>query len=336
MKARWLIFAAPVAVFAVALYLWRTDFFAPPLDPAGKVAIAASPTLSPALVFVARDRGFFAWAGVDATIKEYPTGKATTEAMLKGETDLSASTEFLAARLSFARKDLRLLGTTAFVHEMKLIGLKERGIVDPASLKGKRVGVKLGTNGEYFLARLLALHGMERDDIAWVDLQPQAMADALDQDAVDAILVWPPFVQAISARFAGRVAVFDGQPGQDYYYLILARQDWLASHGKLAERVMLALKRAETWMAEHPEEAEAYLVKKFAIDPAAKAEALDGYRYAVTLPQSLLAALETESRWLEAQGNKGTRMANALDLIAFEPLQQAAPAAVTIVRGTPE
>lgn len=302
-------------------------------EPVGSVSIAASLTVSPAPIWVAHDKGFFRAVGLESTVRPYSSGKTTTEAMLKGETDLSASAEFLVASKVYAHPDLRILGTLAFVHQIQLLGLKDRGIGSVADIRGKRVAVKLGTNGEYFLERLLTLNSMTRDDIQWVDLKPQAMNEALAEGSVDAALVWPPFVQQIVTSLGDRVALFDGQPGQDYYYVVLGRQEWLEANPLVAERVMKALTMAEEWLVAHPEEARAYLSERLSVDPMMIGRVLDESRFAVTLPQALVIAMEAEFRWLEAQHLvEPERRPELLDLIAAEPLRQVAPARVNIAR----
>jgi ABC-type nitrate/sulfonate/bicarbonate transport system substrate-binding protein len=149
---------------------------------------------------------------------------------------------------------------------------------------------------------------------------------------VDGVLTWPPFVQQIMEKLGDRVVVFDGQPGQDYYYLALTREEWLAQNPQIAERVVQALKMAEHWINDHPKEARDYMAAKFSVSPAEMEKILASYRFAVTLPQTLLTAMESETRWLDSLGEqKGTRVNNFLDLIAFDPLNKVSPADVTIV-----
>ncbi len=330
-----LLVAAGLAVLLAGGHLWQRHAAKPALDRVGTLRLAVSPTLSPATFWIAQDHGLFARAGVDARLIACATGKACAEAMLRGEADLAAATEFLATRAAYSNKDLRILGGTAMVHTIKLLARADKGITHPGALRGKRVGVKLGTNGEYFLARLLTLNGLEHDDITWVDLKPQAMADALADDRVDAVLVWPPFTNRIARRFGERLREFDGQPGQDYYYLALARQEWLAAHPRIAERAMLALKWADDWMAAHPRETRAYLAGKFGIAATELDAELRDIHFTLDLPQALLASLEAESAWLRETGHPGAPLANSLDLIHFDSLASVAPEAVTMIRGSP-
>jgi ABC-type nitrate/sulfonate/bicarbonate transport system substrate-binding protein len=334
MNSRWPFFLFLAAAIVAPGLLWQYFAAERPLDRVGAVSIAASLTFSAAPVWLAQDRGLFARAGLDVTLQPSDTGKTATEAMLSGAVDLAPATEYKAIESSFARKDLRILGTTAFVHNTKLLGLKSRGISRLADIKGKRVGVNLGTSGEYHLARLLMLNGMTRGDITWVNLKPQAMAAALLAGQVDAVQVWAPFPDQIKAQLPDQLVEFDGQPGEDFYYVMLGRQEWLAGHGKVAERVMLALKWAEEWLAAHPEEARAWMASKFGVQPAQISEEMKNSRFFVGLPQNLLSVMEAERDWLVEQGIQGTPLANTLDLIDFAPLSSVAPAAVTMVRGS--
>lgn len=333
MNRRWMVaLVAGVLVVGGGLFVARQSLVSlwsrpEPMD----VRIGVSATLSPALVWIARDLGFFEQAGVTATIKEYGTGKGAAQGMMAGEVDISSAAEFLLAKLSFETHDVRILATLAVVHQIKMIGSRDRGIAELADFKGKRVGVTLGTNGEYFLARLLTLNGLERTDIVWVDMAPKAMAAAMASGEVDGVLTWAPFVQKVQAALGDAVVTFDGQPGQDYYYLLMARPSWLATHGESAWRVMTALRTAEEWVSTHPLQANAYMADKFALRPEEVASTLEGYRFTVSLPHALLVAIETEARWLEGLGQvKGARPVDYRDLIHDEPLTRVAPTSVTI------
>jgi len=323
---------ALVVIVGVVMYRYDFPFSKKDVDQVGKVSIAASLTLSPAPIWIAYDKGFFRQEGVDASIKQYSSGKTTTEAMLKGEVDLSASAEFLAVKKSFKHKELRILGTTAFVHQIKLLGLRQHGIEKLSDIKGKRIGVRLGTNGEYFLARLLTLNGMQRKDIKWINLAPQKKLDAMEAGNVDGVLTWPPFVQQIEKHLGDKVVSFDGQPGQDYYYLLLTRKNWIEKNPLIAERVMSALNKAQLWMKENPQQARVYMADKFNIDVQKIEQVLREYRYSISLPQTLLTAMEAENRWLlSLADNQDAAVTNFLELIVFEPLQKASPRDVTIV-----
>lgn len=334
MKARTILIGLAVAVVLVAGGLWQRHAADGPLDQAGAVRLAAPLAVAAAPIWIAQDRGYFAKAGLESTVSKCSAGKDCVDAMYRGEADLATATEFVVARLSFTQKDLRIVGTTAFSHDMQLLANKTRGIASIADLKGKRVGVGLGTSGEYFLSRLLTRNGIDHDAITWVDLKPQEMDPAASAGDVDAVLTWTPFANKVKGALGERVLEFDGQPGEDYYFLVLGQQAWLTAQPKVAERVMLALIWATEWMSTHPEEAKTYMVSKFGVPLPDIGPLMEKIRFSIDLPQALLSALEAEGHWLEKKGSKGTPVANSLDLIVASPLQAAAPESVTIIRGS--
>jgi len=332
MKARNILIGLAVIFVMVAGFLWQRYFADGPLDKVGTVRLATPQAVAAAPIWIAQDRGYFAKAGVESTISKCSAGKDCVDAMYRGDVDLAAAAEFVVARLSFSQKDLRVLGTTATSHDIRLVADKSKGIASIADLKGKRVGVSVGTNGEYFLSRLLTRNGVEQDAITWVDLKPQEMDAAMSAGNVDAVLTWTPFVNNVKRVLGDRLAEFDGQPGEDFYFLVLGQQAWLTAQPKVAERVMLALVWAKEWIIANPEEAKTYMVSKFGVPPADIGPLMEEIRFSIDLPQALLSALEAEIRWLEKKGSKGTPVANSLDLVVAGPLEAAAPESVTIIR----
>lgn len=333
MKARTILIGLAVIIALIAAFFWQRHAADAPLDKVGAVRLAAPLAVAAAPIWVAQDRGFFARAGLESTVSKCSAGKDCVDAMFRGEADLSSATEFVAARLSFNQKDLRIVGTTAFAHDIRLLADKNKGIASIADIKGKRLGVGIGTSGEYFLSRLLTRNGIDHDAITWVDLKPQEMDAAVSAGDVDAVLTWTPFANKVKVALGERLVEFDGQPGEDYYFLVMGQQAWLTAQPKVAERVMLAMIWATEWMTAHPEEARTYLVSKFGVPPADIGPLMEKIRFSIDLPQALLSALEAESHWLEKKGNKGTPVANSLDLVVAAPLQAAAPESVTIIRG---
>ncbi|MBF0266565.1 MAG: ABC transporter substrate-binding protein [Gammaproteobacteria bacterium] len=297
-----------------------------------KVTFAASKTFSPAPIWIAKDLGFFKQAGIDAEVINYSSGKTTTEAMLKDEVDISASAEFLAVKKYSKNKELRILSTSAFVHQIKLLTLNASKISKISDLKGKRIGVRIGTNGEFFLSRLLTLNNLQNNDISWINISPQDKADAMAEGTVDGVITWPPFVQHIQERLADKISVFDGQPGQDYYYVLLTKNSWYENNKDTAVRVMQALKMTEEWIFQEPEKSTQYFAKKFELEPDKVSEVLKRYRFSISLPQTLITAMEAETRWLQKEKQAQDKQAvNYLDMILFEPLLKVSPADVTIV-----
>ena len=65
-------------------------------------------------------------------------------------------------------------------------------ITSPADLNGKRIGVLLGTSYEFYVIEVLKLGGLKPADVTLVNLSPEEMVEAFENDNVDAGYTWEP------------------------------------------------------------------------------------------------------------------------------------------------
>ena len=63
---------------------------------------------------------------------------------------------------------------------------------DVPNLKGKNVGVTIGTSGHHSLLAALDQAGLSQDDINMVNLKPSEMAAAFSAGKIDAAWTWEP------------------------------------------------------------------------------------------------------------------------------------------------
>ena len=163
--------------------------------PPEKVIIAIAKNLSPGLVKIADVKGFFREEGVDVTLQVNSSGKAALQSVLDGKAELAtvADTPIMFAMIKGAM--LSVLATIETSSEdVQIIASKERGIVAETDLKGDRIGVTLGTNGDYFLNSYLVLNAFSSQDVTIVDMKPEEMVEALMQGKVDAVCTWQPII----------------------------------------------------------------------------------------------------------------------------------------------
>lgn len=81
-----------------------------------------------------------------------------------------------------------------------------------AKLRGKRIGVPLGTDGESGLLASLAAADIERGDVRLVNVRPPDLAIALETGAVDAVSVFEPWPSVCLVRVPGSVRVSPPAP----------------------------------------------------------------------------------------------------------------------------
>lgn len=125
---------------------------------------------------------------------------------------------------------------------------KTSEIRDIAGLKGKRVGVQKGSGAHFLLVANLAKAGLSFSDIQVSYLQPQDARPAFDQGAIDAWVVWDPFLAQTEVDSGARVLA-DGTNGTSTYqryYLVDTR--FAEKHPDVVKVVYEALQDTGRWM----------------------------------------------------------------------------------------
>src|SRR5512136_2833284 len=70
------------------------------------VNFGSNPSGSAALIYIAQDRGIFANEGLKVNIKDFSTGAAAIDTVLKGEMDIAWSSEFPLVRRAFTKDSI--------------------------------------------------------------------------------------------------------------------------------------------------------------------------------------------------------------------------------------
>lgn len=283
-----------------------------------------------ALGWIAQEQGFYEKVGLEVELKGYPSGKESADALRAGQVDIAMASEYVVASRSFAEPDLRVLGSVAFYRNKGVVARRDHGISAPVDLRGKRIGVTSPSGAEYSLTVFLALHGMTVQDVKLVKLPPQQIVAAMDRGDLDAAITWDPHVRAIEQALGANGISFEGS-GLDAYLLLVTRQDVAMAHGRAMTKLFRALVLAEEWLREHPGEAKAYVAARFKLDPAYVESMWWRTQFAVSLPQELLSAMDSEARWLDQQDGTRESIPNFSLFVRPDELQAVKPSAVTLL-----
>ncbi len=325
-KIRVVIFAG---ILATGLGLWSCS------EKRESITFGNLPRESSALIYIAENKRIFLQNGLCVAIRNYDTGPAAIDGMLKGEVDIATASEFVVVGKALEKQKISILGTMDRSMPMYLIGRKSRGVNKISDLAGKRVGLARGTIAEFYLGRFLDLHGMNIKDTALVDMPPSKWLDAVSTGDVDAIAAWQPFVNQIQGRFPNETVAWQVQSGQPVFGLILCANDWPAKHPETIRRFWKSLVQAEQYLIRHPDEAKNIVRNSLDYDDAYMAAAWPDYEFFPSLDQSLILAMEDEARWIIRNNSAGGKQVpDFLDYIDTGGLMAVKPKAVNIIRKT--
>ena len=297
-----LIIALAVVVLLAAL---NTGASAPGPQKTVPLTVGGPALETSALVYIAQDQHFFEKNGLNVTFREYDSGGTTIGGLTKGDVDIGLMSEFVMVNGISQGDNLTGIATTDKFQNMFLVTRKDRGINSIADLKGRTVGLPEGTIAEFYMGRYLTLHGMDADEVNLVNVRPAQTVEAVENGTFDAVVTWHPFLDTILGQNSTGVAVWPIQSGQLTYWTAVSRRDWADSHRPEMTRFLRSLADAEQYMMYHPDDAQRIVEKRLNYTDTYIGGIWQDNQFSLSLDQSLITAMEDESRWL-ISGNSTT------------------------------
>lgn len=335
--------ATTFITIAIILFIAAVAFFSlrpPAQEPATSteqitpVRIAVATLVGSAPVYIAQKRGIFREEGLAVNIQSHATGKAALAAVLDGEADLATVAELPFVLAALQGADIQVIATICKgSREVSIVARKDRGIAKPEELRGKTVGVTLGTVGEFFLDEFCIMHGIPRAAITIIDLQPDELVDALVAGRIDAVSSWNPHTANLLGRLGDRAIPFYSAETYKLYWNVVATRDFIARHPDAIRRVVTALDRGNDYLRRHPDETRKATAEAIRIEPAQLGEYWSDYEFGATLDQAFVLTLENVARWaLKRKKSPAREVPNFLDFLYLDALTSVRPDAVTVIR----
>ena len=271
-------------------------------------------------VDVAKEKGFFREAGIDAEIFD-ATGDylGSLDLVMAGRLDANLFNLYDVLRRTADGADLQfvIISDVSRGGDAVLAKPPIRSVTD---LKGARVGLLVGTYQEAILASALDSAHLSLNDVTRVPLSGDPVVNA--RNDVDAIVSWEPLASDIAAR--GWKRIFDTsrfRGGVTYGYAF--RREYLTRHPLQVQRFVDVWHRATKYIEAHPDEAYGIIARKYGRPPAEVAaltksdvvlgleENLRAFAYSAG-PDSIHTTARKLNRLLIAQGHASRMMDSTL------------------------
>ncbi len=299
-----------------------------------RVTIAYAKLPYAALAQIAQVKGYYDQEGLQVTPLVFTYGKLALEAVLKGDADCATVAETPAMLALMNGADLMLLATIQISKQSHaIVARRDRGIITPTDLRGKRVAISFGTSGHFFLDAFLAAKGVSRDGITLVNMQPERMPDALAKGSIDAVSTWVPFLAQAHQRVGPLAVSFFDDDVYTLTFHLVAKRDFTRKNPEKVRRLLRALLHAEQFGQDDPQSAQRVVAGFNEIPPAEVGALWNNSTSALSLDQRLVLALEDESRWAIRNGlTQRETVPDYLDFIYLDGLRAVKPKAVSILK----
>jgi NitT/TauT family transport system substrate-binding protein len=306
----------------------------PPKELMSSVTMGVGMAPLASLAILADAEGLFAREGVTVSVRKFASGKLALDALLAGEVQVATAAVTPVVFSSFKRRDFSIVASIGSSgNDTHIIGRKDRGIVRPQDLRGRRIATQEASAVHFFLHMFLLKHGLKEKDVAIRGMAPDDFPQALARGEVDACAMREPLISRTLALLGDKAVVFEEPELYVEHYNLLVRNRSLDTRPEMVHHLLRALLAAETFAKNQPRRAMATVARAFAMDEVAVQRLWPCLNLRVRLDQTLLLALEDQARWaMEGHLVEFTAMPNYLQFLRLDAMLSVKPSAASIIR----
>jgi len=233
--------------------------------------------------YIAKEKGFFAAEGLDATLVS-GTFETNKTGLSSGKFPVAIG-DFQFFPSVNEGLNIKLV---AGLHEgcIKLVVPPGSKIKEAKDLAGKRIGVdEIGGTPMAISSVYLANAGIDpKTGVSWLAYPVELLQTVAEKGQVDAVALWDPFGTLAEKKGyrvlcdIGKHPLFAGK----YCCFLFASTEQLNEYPERIKAILRAYNNASEWIAQHPEETASIIIKKKYIssdDPGLITELIKSYKY---------------------------------------------------------
>jgi len=219
--------------------------------------------------------------GVSVKWTEFPAGPQLLEGLNVGSIDFGTVGEAPPIFAQAAGANFVYVANEPPAPESEAIVVpKDSPLHSVKDLKGKRIALNKGSNVHYLLVRLLEQAGVAYKDVETVYLAPADARAAFERGAVDAWVIWDPYLASAQTQLSARVLA-DGKGVVSNHQFYLAARPYAERKPELVRAVVEELEKVDAWGRANPDEVAKVLGPAIGLDPATALLAARRFSYGV-------------------------------------------------------
>ncbi|MDG0854278.1 sulfonate ABC transporter substrate-binding protein [Roseateles puraquae] len=231
--------------------------------------------------------------GVSVKWVEFPAGPQLLEGLNVGAVDVGFVGEAPPIFAQAAGARFVYIGFDPAAPEAEALVVPKDSVVKTvADLKGKKVALNKGSNVHYLLVKALEKQGLKITDIQPVYLPPADARAAFERGAVDAWVIWDPFLAAVEQQSSARLLA-DGRGLVNNYAYYLAERSFAEKQPHVIQALFEDTQAQATWLKANLKAAAAVIAPLQGLPVEVVEKSLSRYQFGV---KPLTAAVAAEQQ----------------------------------------
>lgn len=201
-------------------------------------------------VLIAQQQGFFKRVGLNVNLQQFSSGPPLFTALKSGSIQFGYEGPGVAATVIKGGGEIITVDSLNYGDEV----IANPGINSVADLRGKTVGVDLGTSAQMILDLALERAGIPASSVNEVNFTPAAAAAAYESHHLPALALWvPPIEPAVKAVPGTKVLVTDRDftPAYEFPQFWLTMGSYAKANPQIVTKFLQAWILADNWRASH-------------------------------------------------------------------------------------
>ncbi len=225
-------------------------------------------------LFVARELGWLPPERV--RLVEMTSNTETLRALASRQLEAANLTldEMISARAEGI--PLRVVNVLDVSHGADVVMLRP-GVRDPATWRGRRIGVEDSAGGAIMLAALLDAIGLGLEDIVKVPMTLDRSVEVYGSGEVDAVVTAEPWATRLEAQGAQRVFDSTAIPGR-IVDVLAVRADAIGTHAPALAQAIQVHDQVLGWLQQTPPQAGALMAARLGVSPDEVMQTFKGLR----------------------------------------------------------
>ena len=290
-----------------------------------RIAIQPSATWAP--LWYLKDTGRLEQAlkdkGITVKWTEFESGPPMNESFAAGQQDIGVGGDVpVVAPLAKGQKNVIIAQGGKGDQTQAVVVGKDSGITDPAQLKGKKIGITVGSSAHHMLYSLLAKYGYTLKDVDVINITAGDAETALLNKQVDAVVFWEPNVTFLIDKGAGNFLI-DQKGLPNGGGPIFATAAYAKDHQDVIKIVLQEYAKAAKEIKADPAKAAPTLAPHFHCTPEQMVKIIGEYSYPVTFGDDDAAGLQETADFLHEIGiiKKELKVKEFIDAATANSLQ---------------